>query len=78
MRANAPSALPPTAPYHARIDLIDDTYELSARSLERGDKDFMDFRSYVSNAATGALAYANMYPNSDDGRRLWAFANVAF
>ncbi|MCC6756345.1 MAG: TonB-dependent receptor [Arenimonas sp.] len=35
------------------------------------DRDFVDYRPYVSNTATGAVSYANTYVNSEDGRRLW-------
>ena len=42
------------------------------------DRDFVDYRPYVSNLNTGAVAYANTYVNNEDGRRLWLSLNVDF
>jgi outer membrane receptor for ferrienterochelin and colicins len=42
------------------------------------DKNFIDYRPYVSDPNTGAIAYANMYANTDDARRLWVSVNVTF
>lgn len=42
------------------------------------DRDFVDYRSYVSNTTTGAIAYSNVYVNNEDGRRLWLSLNMDF
>lgn len=57
---------------------LTDTISLNAAIYNLLDKDFIDYHPYVSNPTTGALAYANMYANSEDGRRLWLSANVSF
>lgn len=57
---------------------LTDNVSLNAAIYNLLDKNFIDYRPYVSNEATGALAYANMYANSEDSRRLWLSANVTF
>ncbi len=57
---------------------LTDHVSLNAAIYNVFDKDFIDFQPYVNDASTGALAYANMYPNSDEGRRFWLSANVTF
>ncbi|MDY0020876.1 TonB-dependent receptor domain-containing protein [Arenimonas caeni] len=57
---------------------ISDTVRLNAAIYNLADKDFVDYRPYVSNAGTGAVSYANTYVNSEDGRRLWLSLNVDF
>lgn len=38
------------------------------------DRDFNDYRPYVSNTATGAVSYTNLYNNNQEPRRRWLSA----
>ena len=51
---------------------------LNAAIYNLADKDFVDYRSYISNATTNAVSYSNVYVNNEDGRRLWVSLNVEF
>ena len=42
------------------------------------DRDFVDYRPYVSNINTGAIGYTNRYANSQEPRRLWLSATYLF
>ncbi len=42
------------------------------------DKDFVDYRPYVSNTNTGAISYTNVYNNHQEPRRLWMSATLTF
>src|SRR5690606_16819190 len=57
---------------------ISDSVRLNAAVYNLSDRDFIDYRPYVSNLDTGAISYANTYVNSEDGRRLWLSLNVDF
>lgn len=57
---------------------IRDGVRLNAAIYNLADRDFVDYRPYVSNLNTGAIAYANTYVNNEDGRRLWLSLNVDF
>jgi len=57
---------------------ISDSVRLNAAVYNLTDRDFIDYRPYVSNLDTGAISYANTYVNSEDGRRLWLSLNVDF
>ena len=57
---------------------LSDRVRLNAAVYNLADRDFIDYRPYVSNAASGDIAYANTYVNNEDGRRLWVSLNVDF
>lgn len=42
------------------------------------DKNFVDYRPYVSNTNTGAISYTNLYSNNQEPRRLWASVTYTF
>lgn len=42
------------------------------------DKDFVSYAPYVSNTATGAVSYTNLYANNQEPRRLWVSVNIDF
>ena len=42
------------------------------------DKDFVDYRPYVSNRNTGAISYTSVYSNHYEPRRLWLSATLTF
>ncbi len=42
------------------------------------DKNFVEYRPYVSNTATGAISYTNLYNNNQEPRRLWLSATYVF
>lgn len=50
---------------------------VSAAVYNLFDRDFVDYRPYVSNAA-GTIAFANRYINNEDRRRLWLSVNLDF
>lgn len=57
---------------------VTDAVRLNAAVYNLADRDFIDYRPYVSNAGTGAVSYANTYVNNEDGRRLWLSLDVDF
>jgi outer membrane receptor for ferrienterochelin and colicins len=57
---------------------VSPSVSLNAAVYNLLDKNFIDYRPYVSDPNTGAIAYANMYANTDDARRLWVSVNVTF
>lgn len=57
---------------------LNEQVTLNAAIYNLLDEDFIDYRPYVSNLATGAIAYSNLYVNSDEGRRLWLSVNFDF
>lgn len=42
------------------------------------DKNFVAYGPYVSNTATGAISYTNLYSNNQEPRRLWLSATYSF
>ncbi len=42
------------------------------------DKNFVEYRPYVSNTGTGAISYTNLYNNNQEPRRLWLSATYVF
>jgi len=42
------------------------------------DRDFVDYRPYVSNTNTGAISYTSVYSNLIEPRRLWLSATLTF
>lgn len=42
------------------------------------DRNFVDYRPYVSNPTTGAISYTNLYRVNEEPRRLWLSATVLF
>ncbi len=59
-------------------------YQLTPRLTLNGtiynllDKNFVEYRPYVSNTATGAISYTNLYNNNQEPRRLWISATYVF
>lgn len=42
------------------------------------DKNFVEYGPYVSNTATNAISYTNLYSNNQEPRRLWVSATYTF
>ncbi len=42
------------------------------------DKNFVEYGPYVSNTATGAISYTNLYSNNQEPRRLWLSATYSY
>ena len=57
---------------------VTENVRLGAAVYNLLDRDFVDYRSYVSNTTTGAVSYSNVYVNNEDGRRLWLSLNMDF
>ena len=51
---------------------------VNAALYNLADRDFVDYRPYVSNTTTNAVSYSNVYVNNEDGRRLWLSLNYDF
>lgn len=57
---------------------VNESLTLNATIYNLFDKDFVDYRSYVSNPSTGELRYTNLYANPQEPRRLWVTATYHF
>ncbi len=57
---------------------LSEAVSLNAAILNLTDEDFVEYAPYVTNLGTGAIGYANLHANPDDGRRLWLSMNVDF
>ncbi|MDQ8179640.1 TonB-dependent receptor [Pelagicoccus sp. SDUM812005] len=57
---------------------INESLTLNATIYNLFDKNFVDYRPYVSNTGTGAISYTNLYANSQEPRRLWLTATYSF
>lgn len=51
---------------------------MNAALYNLADRDFVDYRPYISNTTTNAVSYSNVYVNNEDGRRLWLSLNYDF
>ncbi|CAD5106406.1 TonB-dependent receptor domain-containing protein [Zestomonas carbonaria] len=54
-----------------------ENFDVSATIYNLFDKDFIEYKPYVSNAA-GDIAYGNEYNNNQERRRLWLSATYSF
>lgn len=57
---------------------VNESIALNATIYNLFDKNFVDYRPYVSNTNTGAISYTNLYANSQEPRRLWLTATYSF
>ncbi|EDY81922.1 TonB-dependent receptor domain protein [Verrucomicrobiia bacterium DG1235] len=57
---------------------INESLTLNATIYNLFDKNFVDYRPYVSNTSTGAISYTNLYANNQEPRRLWLTATYSF
>lgn len=57
---------------------INESLTLNASIYNLLNKDFVDYRPYVSNTSSGAISYTNLYANNQEPRRLWLTATYSF
>lgn len=57
---------------------LTDNITVNATIYNLFDKDFVGYGPYVSNTATNAISYTNLYSNNQEPRRLWASATFSF
>ncbi|MFT3998320.1 MAG: TonB-dependent receptor, partial [Asticcacaulis sp.] len=57
---------------------VNDKVSINAAVYNLFDKDFVEYAPYVSNTATGAISYTNLYSNNQEPRRLWLSVTTEF
>lgn len=57
---------------------VNEKVSVNAAVYNLFDKDFVEYGPYISNTATNAISYTNIYSNNQEPRRLWLSVTTEF